>query len=49
MLPPSVRDWLPEGHLAWFVLETVEELDLASISIGRIALTGTAARRMSRR
>jgi transposase len=30
LLPPSVRDWLPAGHLAWFVLETVEKLDLAA-------------------
>jgi transposase len=28
LLPPSLCDWLPEGHLAWFVLEAVEELDL---------------------
>ena len=28
LLPPSVRDLLPEGHLAWFVLEAVEEIDL---------------------
>lgn len=28
LLPPSVRDWLPEGHLAWFVLDVVAELDL---------------------
>jgi transposase len=27
-MPPSVRDWLPVGHLAWFVIETVEQLDL---------------------
>jgi transposase len=31
LLPPSLRDWLPEGHLAWFVLETIEEIDLAAI------------------
>lgn len=30
MLPVSVRDWLPEDHLAWFVLEAVERLDLAA-------------------
>jgi transposase len=30
LLPPDVREWLPEGHLAWFILETVEELDLAA-------------------
>jgi hypothetical protein len=23
LLPPDVRDWLPEGHLAWFVLDAV--------------------------
>jgi transposase len=29
LLPPDVRDWLPEGHLAWFVLDVVDQLDLA--------------------
>jgi transposase len=29
LMPPSVREWLPAGHLAWFVLDTVAELDLA--------------------
>jgi transposase len=29
LMPPSLRDWLPEGHLAWFVLDAVEQLDLA--------------------
>ena len=24
----SLREWLPEDHLAWFVLEAVDELDL---------------------
>ena len=28
LLPPSLREWLPEGHLAWFVLDAVDELDL---------------------
>lgn len=28
LMPPSVRDWLPEGHLAFFVLDVVAELDL---------------------
>jgi transposase len=27
-LPPDLRDWLDEDHLAWFVIEAVEELDL---------------------
>jgi transposase len=28
LMPPSVRDWLPEDHLAFFVLDVVDELDL---------------------
>jgi transposase len=28
LLPPDLRDWLPAGHLAWFVLDVVDELDL---------------------
>src|SRR3954447_389859 len=30
LLPPSLRDWLPDDHLAWFVLEVVDELDLSA-------------------
>jgi transposase len=28
LLPPSVREWLPEDHLAFFVVDVVAELDL---------------------
>jgi transposase len=28
LLPPDLRDWLPQGHLAWFVLDVVDQLDL---------------------
>src|ERR671914_2751581 len=31
LLPPSLREWLPEGHLAWFVLDSVAELDLEAV------------------
>ena len=31
LLPPSLQDWLPEGHLARFVAEVVEALDLVAI------------------
>jgi transposase len=31
LLAPSVRDWLPGDHLAWFVLEIVERLELSAI------------------
>ena len=30
-MPPSVEDWLEEGHLARFVVEIVESLDLSEI------------------
>jgi transposase len=30
LMPPDPRDWLPEDHLAWFVLASVEEMDLAA-------------------
>lgn len=29
-MPSDPRDWLPEGHLAWFVLASVEEMDLSA-------------------
>ena len=29
-MPPSLREWLPEEHLAWFVLDAVAEMDLAA-------------------
>lgn len=31
LLPPSLQDWLPEGHLARFIVEIVEQLDLRSL------------------
>ncbi|MGZ6576584.1 MAG: transposase [Solirubrobacteraceae bacterium] len=30
LMPPSLRDWLPEDHLVWTVLESVEEMDLTA-------------------
>lgn len=29
LMPPSLRDWLPEDHFVWFVLAAVEEMDLS--------------------
>ncbi len=28
LMPPSLREWLPEGDLAWFVLDAVRQMDL---------------------
>lgn len=31
LMPPSIQDWLPKGHLARFVVEIVEQLDLGAL------------------
>jgi transposase len=30
LLPPSLREWPPENHLAWFVIDAVAQFDLAA-------------------
>ena len=32
LLPPSMQDWLPEDHLARFVVEVVDQLDLSELT-----------------
>lgn len=41
-MPPSMRDWLPAGHLVWFVLEVVAEVDTSAFHVR--ARTGGAGR-----
>ena len=31
LLPPSLRDWLPEDHLVYFIIDVVRQLDLSEI------------------
>src|SRR5277367_3544779 len=31
LLPPSLREWLPENHLAYFVSDVVDQLDLSAM------------------
>ncbi|MDR7543507.1 MAG: transposase, partial [Armatimonadota bacterium] len=31
ILPPSLQEWLPEGHLAYFISDLVESFDLSAI------------------
>ncbi len=31
LLPPSLRDWLPEDHLVYFVSDVVDQLDLSAM------------------
>ena len=34
LMPPSLTEWLEEDHLAWFVLDAVEQMDLAVFHAG---------------
>jgi transposase len=31
LLPPSLREWLPENHLAYFVSDVIDQLDLSAM------------------
>jgi transposase len=31
LLPPDLRDWVPKSHLAHYILDAVEELDLSQV------------------
>lgn len=42
LLPPSVDEWLPDDHLARFVVEVIEQLDLRELT-GQYAGRGSAA------
>jgi hypothetical protein len=46
LLPPDVREWLPEDHLAWFVIDAVDVMDTRG-SMRPTARTAGAARLMS--
>ena len=39
LLPPDVREWLPAGHLVWFVISVVDNLDVAAF-VARSRLGG---------
>src|SRR3981081_3573935 len=42
LLPPSVDEWLPEKHLARFIVEVIDELDLRAVR-GRYRGSGSAS------
>jgi hypothetical protein len=33
LLPPSLRDWLPEDHLAYFVSDIIDQLDFSKVEM----------------
>jgi transposase len=33
LLPPSLHEWLPQGHLAYFISDTVDALDLSAFHV----------------
>lgn len=35
LMPPDMREWLPEGHLVWFVIDAVAALDTSAFHEGR--------------
>jgi hypothetical protein len=43
LLPEDMRDWLPDSHLVWFILDTVAELDVSGFEAQR-RLGGVGAR-----
>lgn len=32
LMPPSLLEWAPEGDLAWFIVDTADQLDLTAFS-----------------
>ena len=48
LLPPSVDDWLTQDHLARFVVDVIDGLDLFRLSrLPRVQPSATPARRPS--
>ena len=42
LLPVDMREWLPGDHLVWFVLDTVDVLDVDEFERGRRGGVGAA-------
>jgi transposase len=34
LLPPSLRDWLPESDYVWFIIDTIQSMDLSAFAAG---------------
>ena len=49
LLPPDMAEWLPEDHLAWFVIDTVAALDTSALHEPGGRPAGTGHRHAARR
>jgi hypothetical protein len=48
LLPASLQDWLPKGYLAYFISDTVDDVDLKAF-YARYAGGGAATSRFTQR
>jgi transposase len=44
LLPPDMREWLPQGHVAWFVIDAVGGLDLSRFMVRQTPAGSLAGR-----
>jgi transposase len=44
LLPPDMRDWLPAGHLAWFLIDVVGEMDTSAFHSRRARVKASQGR-----
>jgi hypothetical protein len=49
LLPPALQEWLPEGHLAYDISDTVDSLDLGAFHARYAGGAGRATSRSIRR
>jgi hypothetical protein len=49
LLPPLVDEWLPENHLAHFVMEVLERLNLSAMSSSYRGLGWVSLRMFNRK
>jgi len=42
LMPPSLREWLPEQDLAWFIIDAVSQMNLRRFYGKYLAMAGEA-------
>ena len=46
LLPAALQEWLPDDHLAYFISDVVDQLDMSKVTARYEAGTGVAGRRI---